>query len=688
MQFKNMDLKTKIIISIIILIAAGFAITGYLAYNYQPDSLLDSYYQALKEGKYGDIYLLLSEESQEEATGKQLVNAYEEFYDNSGLTIDEIDKLEEKQSSVFEKSLEYRIHFKSPYFSDKKENFTLNLVRADIFRWEIEWNYDLVFPGYQPGNEVTLERHLPVRGQLFASKGEALAQDGTAVIVGVKPSGVEDREELTDKLEQLLGVDPDWVVAKYTAPGVKPHWLVPIKTLSEKRYQKLEPQLRPIPGIFFRRIETRIYPQDNIASHIIGYTGEITARQIENYSQQDYRPGDTAGRSGLEQVLETQLRGEPGYTLKINVDGEDAADAGMVIYERPSIKGDDIYLTLDLDIQKAAKEALQQKRGAIVALTPETGEVLAVVSNPSYNPNKFSLGLTQAEWNQLQNSPGQPLYNRALKGLYPPGSTFKIITAAAALDTGTVSLETEFEDDGNYHVRGNIVRNYQREVFDTHTFKEALIHSINTTLAKTGVELGADNIKKYASRFGFGEKVEIPLTVNASSIGHPETSSVNLAWTAIGQAEVVVTPLQLAWTTAAIAAGGNRADPYMMARRINYTMIGKEMYEAEIEAPQQIIKEETAARLQEALIDVVREGTGHKAQLPGITLAGKTGTAEIGGSDSTHAWFTGFLPAEKPEIAFAVFIENGGVGGEDAAPVAREFLMNVYGLSETQQQGE
>jgi cell division protein FtsI/penicillin-binding protein 2 len=391
------------------------------------------------------------------------------------------------------------------------------------------------------------------------------------------------------------------------------------------------------------------------------------------------------GRSGLESTMESLLRGELGYKLRsIGPDGRER----YVFAEKPVVHGKDVYLTLDMKIQEAAERALGDRSGAIVAVDPLTGELLAVASSPGFDPNLFSFGLSQVEWNLLRNDTRQPLFNKALNGIYPPGSTFKLVTAAAALDSGTVTPETIFEDNGTLMVRGNIIRNFRSESFGEHTFADAVISSINTTFAKVGLELGHDTLTEYAKRFGFEGAPKMELPVNKSSVGDLKVSQTELAWASVGQARVVSTPLQMARVMAVIANEGKALDPSLIYKIVHKTpdgMMGEETYR-ESGQPIQVLKPETAGVLFSLLGKVVEEGTGKPVTIPGFDVAGKTGTAEIAmGSDVAHAWFVGAAPMDDPKIAFAVFVERGGVGGSVAGPVAKNFLIDVFNidLSET-----
>lgn len=673
-----MRLQGVLIILLAIIIVGVALFVAYIFIVPKPDYVLEKYLAAWKEGDYKLMYSLLSKESRSGIGFSEFKEAYRNFFKESGMEIKEIAEVNKVSSNFSEAEMNYHAWLESPYFGAKYLVYELFFVREKLVNWRIEWDYNLIYPGLKFGERVVRRRHLPERGAIFDRHGEPLAIRGEVVTVGLQPGRIKDMDSLTQKLEKLLGVDPEWVKAECNRFSDHPEWFVPLKTLSMEEYQRLDPELRPIPGVFFRKNLGRTYPQSELTAHVVGYIGEVNQDWFSSHPELDYSTGDIAGRTGIEQAFEEQLRGQPGYTLV--VPGEEE----RVLLEKAPVRGDDIYLSLDITVQRAAWEALGDREGAFIVIDPGTGDLLALVNRPSFDPNRFSLGITTREWEELRNDPRQPMFNRALQGLYPPGSVFKVVTAAAALNSGIVSSDTEFTDSGTYRVRGNLVRNYRDEVFQEHLFADAVTHSINTTFAKIGIKLGADRLREYALRFGLEEEEEFPLPVKTSKLGSLD-SPVNLAWTAVGQARVVVTPLQMAEVIATIAGGGELKQPQLIYKRLTYNAGGEVVAEeyTEPEVKRKVIRSEKAEELTRLLIKVVEEGTGKQARIPGFKLAGKTGTAEIASdTEVTHAWFIGFTPASDPAFAFAIFLEEGGVGGEAAAPVARTFLKEIFEMEE------
>jgi peptidoglycan glycosyltransferase len=394
-------------------------------------------------------------------------------------------------------------------------------------------------------------------------------------------------------------------------------------------------------GYFWRQ-----YPKDGIISPWVGY------------NSLQY------GRAGVERVYNGELSGQSGVL-------------GVMSYWDTILgrqhRGADLKLTIDMTVQEAAAQALGERKGAVVALDPQTGAVLAMVTYPRYDPNKL-----ESLWDELNSDADTPLLNRATQGLYPPGSVFKMVVAAAALETGAVTPETGFDDTGSVLIGGFEVDNYDNEVYGEHDFTDAFASSINTTFAKIGSELGADVLAEFAGRFGFGQDSPWPLAESAARFPEPGgMDKAHVAQASYGQGTVLTTPLQMALVASAIANGGTIMKPYLVDQVIAYpNTVLKTTGPEEWLKP---ISSETAATLRDLMVEVVARGTGTGAALGSVQVAGKTGTAEVEGAEP-HAWFAGFAPADDPQVVVAVLVENAGTGGSVAAPIARKVIAAALGL--------
>ncbi len=403
---------------------------------------------------------------------------------------------------------------------------------------------------------------------------------------------------------------------------------------------------------------------------IISADGRILAQSVKTgrYYARRYPLGATTGqvtgfysikygRTGLEASYQNQLTAKHTYAT--------ARDAlNDLMGTRPP--GNDLVLTLDVPLQRAAIRALGDRRGAIVALDPTTGAVRALVSYPRYNPSQI-----EKRFRTLSRDKSSPLLNRATQGLYPPGSTFKIVTAATALANGTTALDKVYEGPSVLRVYGGKVTNFEDEEFGTMPFSRAFAVSCNTIFAQVGLELGDEKLVGGAQDFGFNRWVPFDVPTYASRIERPE-DKLDLAWTAVGQSRTLATPLQMALVVAAVANGGTINEPYLVDEIRDYR--GTVVRKASPRAWQRPINAATATKMKELMVEVVEDGTGRRAQIDGVTVAGKTGTAEPSDKKRTHAWFVGFAPAEQPRVVVAVIVEHGGVGGRDAGPLARDVM--------------
>jgi peptidoglycan glycosyltransferase len=371
----------------------------------------------------------------------------------------------------------------------------------------------------------------------------------------------------------------------------------------------------------------------------------------------------TYGRAGLERVYNEELTGQTGL---LGVTGSWSEILGE------NKRGSDLKLTVRMDVQQAAADALGKRKGAVIALDPKTGAILAMVSYPRYDPNTLT-----ADWKDLVANEDRPLLNRAIQGLYPPGSTFKIIVASAALQTGEATPETVFDDKGSVTIDGYVVHNFDNKVYGEHDFQKAFASSINTTFASVGSQLGGDTVAEYAKAFGFGES--LPWDLGGASSRFPDPASMDKAHVAqasIGQGEVLATPLIMGLAACAVANDGKIMKPYIVDQVLSYN--GAVVEKTSPGVWLQPMNAATAAIMKTFMIQVVKSGTGTAAAISGVQVAGKTGTAEVADGDS-HTWFAGFAPADDPQIAVVVIVENGGSGGSVAAPIAKKVMAAALG---------
>ncbi|MDO8643744.1 MAG: penicillin-binding protein 2, partial [bacterium] len=440
---------------------------------------------------------------------------------------------------------------------------------------------------------------------------------------------------------------------------------------------------------------TRFYPLKDLSGITLGYVGEISSEKLKRYrseGEKGYSMGDEIGVSGLEKTWEKYLRGQDGYEQRI-VDATGRVvtteDLSSLLHEEEAVSGNHLVTTLDLDLQRYAQERFGQRTGAAAVLSVKTGEILAFVSRPSYDPNILSGNVSPEQWKSLIEDPMKPFLNRLYQAAYPPGSTYKIIVAAAALEEGVIDFKQTVYCPGHLYF-GRLFRCWKEGGHGTVNIKKAMVESCDVFFYEMGRRLGVDRIAKYAKKFGLGEKTGIQL--EGESAGLIPTQEWKLknrhqAWMktedlsiAIGQGYDLVTPLQNALLIAAVANGGKKIRPFLVSEA--KTPAGEVVYRFEPEEGERIgLKPETIQFLQEALIGVVKDngGTAHGLSWRKVSMAGKTGTAQVvseegksrfKGLKGDHSWFVAYSPTEAPEIAISVLVEHGGHGSSVAAPMA------------------
>ena len=475
-------------------------------------------------------------------------------------------------------------------------------------------------------------------------------------------------------------------------------------------------------GVFVRTEPVREYKYHGIGAHFMGYIHEVSGEQLKElkkeYPDHGYRQGNLVGQQGIEKLTEPWLRGRDGYReLIVNAYGGEVDEAvlkelGFDANNEKPVPGNNIVLTLDWELQLTAEETLGGEHGAIAAMDPRTGEVLALVSHPTFDPNQFARGISQAEYDVLRDAPGKPLYSKVIQGQYPPGSTWKPFVAMAGLEEGIIDGK-EFEPvcHGRYRVGKRWFHCWRRGGHGKVDLLHGLKQSCDVFFYQLGLELGIDRIAKYAKLFGFGERTGIGFDEEKSGLVPTEAWKLRVKkepWQAgetlpcvIGQGFNLVTPIQLVRATSAIANGGTLVQPYLIARA--QSVDGAVIHEFAPKIPPPLpFKPEHIGAIHQGLVAVVHapDGTGRRAQVPGIQVAGKTGTAQVVNLSATehykndddipkefrdHALFIAYAPAEDPYIAIAVIVEHGGGGGKNAAPVAQKIIARYKELREQRQ---
>jgi len=559
-------------------------------------------------------------------------------------------------------------------------------------------------------NSVRTLRLEAARGEIMDREGRVLATTRPAYDVAVIPNEVHGRDVTYVALAQLLEkprAEVDERVAGWRGrERFQPQ--VVAADLSEEFLARVESHRFALPGVVTAVRPLREYPLAEVTAHVLGSIGEVNAQELTQPEFAAYAAGETIGKSGLEAVLEADLRGRAGgRNVVVDVAGREVD----VIDEVEPRRGRTLVLTLDLDLQRAAAEAFAAQKqaenevvaGALVALDPRTGDVLALASFPSYDPNLFAGGIQPDAWRTLVEDPERPLQNRALMGQYPPGSTYKALVAAAALQEAVITPEARLFCPGSYTLGRRTYRCWKKEGHGSIDLHQALVQSCDVYFYQLGMKLGIDRLALYARGFGLGRLSGIDLEPERPGLvptsrwklrrhGEPWQKGETVS-ASIGQGYNLLTPLQLAVAYAAIANGGHRVVPRLVERveeldgRAARTLRPAEGGTVPV-APAHL------ERVARALGGVVQEphGTGWRARVSGVAVAGKTGTAQVVRLERTadmnedeiprryrdHAWFAAFAPLAAPEIVVVALVEHGGHGGSAAAPIVQRVLMRYF----------
>lgn len=568
--------------------------------------------------------------------------------------------------------------------------FFLQLVDGEYYRSKADGNRLRVIP-------ITA-----ARGIIYDRNGQIMVGSRPAYTVSMMPTGKEVTLEELNDLATMLGVKPEDLKAKIDAHkgGYEPIRLASDVTMDV--VAKIEEHRNELPGVSIDVEPLRFYPQNEMASQTIGYVGEVSEDELKDIKDSDPNspvgPGTILGRSGLEKMYDEVLRGiDGGKQVEVDASGRPVEEVGR----QHTVPGRNIHLTIDMPLQIAAEKAVKEQLAslraqhipaqgaAVVAMDPNTGAILAMVSDPGFNPNWFAQGITTKQWNQLNTDVNHPFENKVISGEYPPGSPFKIITGSAALELKKVTPGEMIFDSGKHWLIEK--RNAEGEALGWIDFNTALAKSDNVYFYEMGNRLGIENLDKYAKIFGLGEKTGIKLYDEAAgNIASPEYKRkvFDDDWylgetfdAAIGQSFTLVTPLQMAVVLSEVANGGIRYQPYIVSRIDNADGTPNEIFGPKKLGTLQVSKG-VMDIVRNALRDVTSEGGTAGSLFKGmpIAVAGKTGTAE-NATGVDHGWFVAYAPYDKPRIVVVALVEQGSFGAGSAGPIVRDMLEEYFHLT-------
>ena len=639
-----------------------------------PEELLVEYMNHIPAQEYEQMYKMLHIEASGNVSQEDFIKRNSAIYE--GIEIQnmavEIIAYDEEQLTVT-----YQTSFDTVAGEISFENEAVFLEGEDGYK--LVWDNSLIFPNLASTDKVRVLTTQANRGEILDRNGRVLAGKGTASSVGIVPGKLENREKAIAKIAELLETTPEVIEKKLSAQWVKDDSFVPIKTIprvEEIELLKVEPDedvlkekerhesLLAIPGVMISDVEVREYPLGEAAAHLVGYVQSVTAEDLEEHAGEGYTANSVIGRSGMEGLFEKELKGQNGCRIYIvNSEGKEKEELACILVQH----GQDIKLTIDASLQIALYEQFQEDKSCSVAMNPYTGEVLALVSTPSYDNNDFIMGLSSEQWTALNDDEDKPMYNR-FRQVWCPGSTFKPVTAAVGLESGAIDPNEDY---------GNVGLSWQKDaswgsyyVTTLHAYEpvileNALIYSDNIYFAKAALKIGYEEMESSLTQLGFNAELPFEIKMAKSQYSNSESieTEIQLADSGYGQGQVLVNPLHLACIYSAFCNEGNIIKPYLV-------------YQNEVSAEYWIsgaFSSETASRVLEGTKKVVNDshGTGYAAHRDDIVLAGKTGTAEIKASkDDTSGtelgWFAVFTAeetVERPILIISMVEDVKGRGG-------------------------
>lgn len=663
-RYRRTKKKSRFLLAAAVPAAAAAGAAIYAAFFFgkgtrtpSPEELLVRYMDCIPGREYGQMYEMLNVEASADISREDFIRRNEAIYEGIEVRNMEIEitAYDKKQLAV-----SYRTSFDTAAGNISFENEAF--FRKGEEGYELVWDDSLIFPNLDSSDKVRVSVIQAARGGILDRNGSVLAGKGTASSVGIVPGKLENRDEAIPKIAELLECKPETIEKKLAAKWVKEDYFVPIQTIrkvqeterltpepDEGTLRELERQekLLAIPGVMLSDTQVRAYPAGEAAAHLTGYVQSVTAEDLEKHTGEGYTAGSVIGRTGMESLFEKELRGQNGCTISIT---DAAGNEKEVLACIPVRHGKEIRLTIDAGLQTALYEQFKEDKSCSAAIHPYTGEVLALVSTPSYDSNDFIMGLSDAQWTALNEDENRPLYNRFCQA-WCPGSTLKPITAAIGLESGAIDPAEDYGSEGLSWQKDASWGAYY--VTTLHTYEpvimeNALIYSDNIYFAKAALKIGAQEMEDSLTRLGFHKELPFEIKMAESQYSNTEgiETEIQLADSGYGQGQVLVNPLHMACIYSAFCNEGNIIKPYLV--RQEEAAAGYWIPEA--------FSKETAARVLEGTKKVVNDsnGTGYAARRDDVVLAGKTGTAEIKASKEDTSgtelgWFAVYTAEETAE---------------------------------------
>ncbi len=632
-------MKKKNIIVIVLVCLAILAVGGFLIYSSKatkPENILNEYISKINEAKYNEMYEMISNRSKGQITEEDFVKRNKNIYegiDMSNLKID-IKNIEKESSKKYAITYITSMNVSGQNISFENRS---NIIKEDN-KLKIDWSSNMIFPNLNGTDKVKVSTSKAIRGKILDRNGKELATNGKISSVGIVPGKLgENKTESINKIAELLNLSSETIENKLKASWVKDESFVPIKNVSMDE-NDLKEKLLQIKGVMISSTNGRIYPLGEATAHLTGYIQSITKEELEK--NPEYSSTSLIGKTGLEKRYEKELKGKDGIEIYIT---DSEGNKKNTIIKKEKVDGENIKITIDSIIQNNLYKELKNDEGLFVVMNHKTGEIIALVSTPSYNVNKMALGVSSEEWKELQENEKTPLLARYTQK-YCPGSTFKPITGAIGLSTNSLKTTDTFSYSGKSWQKDKSWGDYNITTLTAYSgeknLKNALIHSDNIYFAQATLQIGKDNFINGLKKLKFGEDIDFEFNLSKSQFSNSDTikSETLLADSGYGQGQILVNPIHMASIYSSFANNGNMVKPYL-----EY----KENKETEYLA-KEVFTKDAVQEIKNDLIQVVEnpEGTAKDMKINGVTIAGKTGTAELKVSkDSegdTIGWFDCF----------------------------------------------
>lgn len=622
---KNRRKTNRLVVWPLIILIVGFLFGAYMYSNYTEEAkIVKNYYGLLSEKRYEEMYDLVETELSKEEFVDRVKNIYEgieaedisiRIVSNVIVSKNEDETNNEEEINSDEVDINYKLFMNSIAGSISFNN-SAKVTKRDG-KYIIMWNSSMIYPNLKDDEKVRVRMIQSKRGTIYDRNGKALAKDSSIYEVGIVPSKLNGNTDI-EKIAEFLNIPSKSIQDKINSVGNENEQFVSLKSIS-KEEQELKNNLLRIKGIIVDDRPARVYPYKESTSIMIGYVQ------------------DNQGVSGLEESLNDTLKGKDGAEIYIDTNGK----IKEIIRKKEEIDGNDVKLTIDVEKQKSIYEELKEDKGLVVSINYNTGEVLSLVSTPSYDANKLIMGISEKEWNEIQNNDANPMFNRYLS-TYVPGSTIKPIIGAVGVSNNAFTIDEDFGTSGKKWQPDSSWKDFYITTLEQYSepanLENALIYSDNIYFAKAALKIGKNNIEQGLNNFGFNSKIDFIQNVEDSTYGKLDNDKT-IATTGFGQANVMVNPILMASIYSCFANRGNMVKPYILYESDdeNKTKLFKE----------NVITEELANKIKEYLIEVVEKGSGKRCKIDGKTIAGKTGTAEIKTSQSDkngkeNGWFDTF----------------------------------------------